>query len=161
MYTPVQARHSMDMLTTVRRMSLLINLAHHPMLRITSIRLDFGFHLSSPCIPSSFQPGSARSSVLANLVILLFRVCGRRSRHTTPRPREILSNILVSGRARTSDRQGSRHLHSARIPQKKVELASAKVGQSRRCQNVPETSMLVGGARGNTMQQKNTLLLHA
>jgi hypothetical protein len=48
-YTPVQARHSMDMLTTVRRMSLLINLAHHPMLRITSIRLDFGFHLTSPC----------------------------------------------------------------------------------------------------------------
>ena len=39
----------MDMLTTVRRMSLLINLAHHPMLRITSIRLDFGFHLRSPC----------------------------------------------------------------------------------------------------------------
>jgi hypothetical protein len=39
----------MDMLTTVRRISLLINLAHHPMLRITSIRLDFGFHLTSPC----------------------------------------------------------------------------------------------------------------
>ena len=35
-----------------------------------------------------------------------------------------------------------------------VRLVYAKVGQSRRCQNVPETSMLVDGARGNTMQQK-------
>jgi hypothetical protein len=35
-----------------------------------------------------------------------------------------------------------------------VRLVYAKVGQSRRCQNVSETCMLVDGARGNMMQQK-------
>ena len=34
------------------------------------------------------------------------------------------------------------------------EVVRAKVGQSRCCQNVPKTCMLVDGAYGNTMQQK-------
>jgi hypothetical protein len=46
------------------------------------------------------------------------------------------------------------YFYSTRTRTCKVRLGWAKVGP-RRCQNVPETCMLVDGAYGNTMQQNN------